>query len=282
MVEPETSTERWVDLVDLHTMRVLEAPPTQLFEAHNFSDARFFLDPTKQTLLRGKPGLIVLTKTESAQPAWRHCVTKTLVFENPGLPETSASPTNDAASECGLTTFVNPTHALEAPVDGNGIQMRELALQDDPSQFAEETHQERPFQVDQVDGGGADRGALGGVARESYNPFHATMHQVHESNEPAASPPRMLPRAEATGDTAQDSAAGDAGAAREAAAATASAFDIHFETMFDAADVGNDGDGRLEDGDGESEQDFAVEDDDGSERDKEDGDGHLASGEVLF
>jgi hypothetical protein len=121
-VEPATGAERWIDL---RTKRLLDAPPTELFEARKFSDATHFLNPTTHALLRSKPGLLVLTETEGARPAWHHRVRKTLTEANPGLPETSASEEDEnVASELDFSgKFANPRTALEETRAGQSVEM---------------------------------------------------------------------------------------------------------------------------------------------------------------
>ena len=119
----EAGIRRWIDL---DTMRVLEAPPTQLFEAHTFSDATYFLDSAVQALLRSKPRLLVLAETEGARPAWRHRVRKTLTEANPGLPTGALVVENDASDFSGFA-FANPT-ALEKARAGQTVEMTSIRM----------------------------------------------------------------------------------------------------------------------------------------------------------
>ena len=123
LLTAEAGIRRWIDL---DTMRVLEAPPTQLFEAHTFSDATYFLDSAVQALLRSKPRLLVLAETEGARPAWRHLVRKTLTEANPGLPTGALVVENDASDFSGFA-FANPT-ALEKARAGQTVEMTSIRM----------------------------------------------------------------------------------------------------------------------------------------------------------
>ena len=117
-VQPETGTELWVDL---RTKRLLDAPPTELFQAYKFSDAKYFLDPVLQALLRAKPGLLVLVEHEGAQSAWRHRVRKTLTETNPGLLTSAGA----LVFESDTSDFSNPT-ALEEARAGQTVEMTSI------------------------------------------------------------------------------------------------------------------------------------------------------------
>ena len=90
----EDGQTRWIDL---DSMRVLKAPPIELFETTRFKSAVQWLDAETGTLLRAPPGWLVFEEPhppdDTARVVWRHRTDGTLTSVNPGAPEkTSDAP----------------------------------------------------------------------------------------------------------------------------------------------------------------------------------------------
>lgn len=119
--------------IDCATKRVLEAPPTQLFETNEFSKATQFLDLDTRTLLRRRPGWLASTESAGVLRVWRHRTLGTVVSTNPGLPE----PKSKSGTAAETSSATRPGAAIEMlaqhsnPLQSTTIDMRTVGAASD-------------------------------------------------------------------------------------------------------------------------------------------------------
>ena len=116
---------------DLDTMRVLKAPPIELFETTRFGSAVQWLDAETGTLLRAPPGWLVFEEPnppdDAARVVWRHRTDGTLTSVNPGAPEkTSDEPHAIDPNGDEWRGFTTANAAREKTACGASIEMTAL------------------------------------------------------------------------------------------------------------------------------------------------------------